>query len=104
MTAWDLKPSVRTEVGALEHALVHEPGPEFKTVVDPDAWNWDGLPRQERAAEEHAGLVEVLKDHGVTVHHLGKAGEALAESLFVRDAGFVVEGGMVIGQMVEQTR
>ncbi|UWG48734.1 N-Dimethylarginine dimethylaminohydrolase [Halanaeroarchaeum sp. HSR-CO] len=104
MTARDLTPSVRTEIGSLEHALVHEPGPEFKTVVDPDAWNWDGLPRQERAAEEHAGLVEVLEDHGVTVHRLETAGEVLAESLFVRDAGFAIEGGMVIGQMVEATR
>ena len=104
MTTWDLTPSVRSEVGTLEHALVHEPGPEFKTVVDPDAWNWDGLPRQERAAEEHTGLVEILEGAGVTVHHLETAGEALAESLFVRDAGFAVEGGMVIGQMVEATR
>jgi arginine deiminase len=50
---WDLEPSVRSEYGSLDQVLVHEPGEEFKSVVDPDAWNWDGLPRQEKAAKEH---------------------------------------------------
>ncbi|SFG48664.1 N-Dimethylarginine dimethylaminohydrolase [Halopelagius inordinatus] len=101
---WDLEPSVRSEVGRLERVLVHEPGPEFNTVVDPDAWNWDGLPRQERAADEHAELVDILESHGVTVHRLGGARDQLAESLFVRDVGFAIEGGMVVGKMVEETR
>ncbi|MFC4550270.1 MULTISPECIES: dimethylarginine dimethylaminohydrolase family protein [Halorussus] len=101
---WDLSPSVRSEVGCLESALVHEPGPEFSTVVDPDAWNWDGLPRQESAAAEHEALVEELEDSGVTVYRLGDACENLAESLFVRDVGFAVEGGLVVGKMVEETR
>ena len=104
MTDSSLSPSVRTEVGQLEHALVHEPGPEFKTVVDPDARNWDGLPRQERAAEEHQGLVETLEDHSVEIHHLGEVSTEHAGSLFVRDVGFAIEGGMVIAQMVEETR
>ncbi|MFB6266222.1 MAG: dimethylarginine dimethylaminohydrolase family protein [Halodesulfurarchaeum sp.] len=101
---WDIAPTVRSEVGTLRRALVHRPGAEFKSVVDPDAWNWDGLPRQERAAEEHERLVAALEDHGVTVHHLGEAGADLAESLFVRDVGFAVGGGVVIGKMVEETR
>ncbi|TKX76579.1 amidinotransferase, partial [Halorubrum sp. SD626R] len=40
---WGLEPSARSEYGSLEQALVHEPGDEFNSVVDPDAWNWDGL-------------------------------------------------------------
>ncbi|MFB6125533.1 MAG: dimethylarginine dimethylaminohydrolase family protein [Halanaeroarchaeum sp.] len=104
MTPWDRYPSVRSEIGRLERVLVHEPGPEFKTVVDPDVWNWDGLPRQERAADEHAALVEILEEHDVTVHRLETAGENLAESLFVRDVAFAIEGGVVVGQMVEETR
>ncbi|UPV75410.1 arginine deiminase family protein [Halorussus limi] len=104
MTGWDLSPSVRSEVGRLERVLVHEPGPEFSTVVDPDAWEWDGLPRQETAAEEHRALVEQLESDGVTVDRLGGASEGLAESLFVRDVGLAVEGGLVVGKMVEETR
>ncbi|WP_435176861.1 dimethylarginine dimethylaminohydrolase family protein [Halorussus sp. AFM4] len=104
MTGWDLSPSVRSEVGHLDRALVHEPGPEFSTVVDPDAWGWDGLPRQETAAEEHRALVEQLEEAGVTVHRLDGAREGLAESLFVRDVGLAVEGGLVVGKMVEETR
>lgn len=104
MTGWDLSPSVRSEIGTLERVLVHEPGPEFSTVIDPDAWGWDGLPRQETAASEHAALVAELEDSGVTVHRLDGAREGLAESLFVRDVGFAVEGGLVVGKMVEETR
>jgi len=104
MTDWDLSPSVRSEVGRLERALVHEPGEEFSTVVDPDEWGWDGLPRQETAASEHRALVETLEAHGVTVESLDGAREGLAESLFVRDVGFAVEGGLVVGKMVEETR
>lgn len=104
MSVWDIEPSVRSEVGALERVLVHEPGEEFKSVVDPDAWGWDGLPRRKKAAKEHAQLVERLEDHGVAVHELGEVPGDLAESLFVRDVGFAIEGGMVIGKMVESTR
>jgi N-dimethylarginine dimethylaminohydrolase len=104
MSIWDSSPSVRSEYGTLERALVHEPGPEFSTVVDPDAWDWDGLPRQEGAADEHAAVVDALEDHDVDIVQLGNAYDHLAESLFVRDVGFAIEGGMVIGKMVEETR
>lgn len=104
MSVWDLTPNVRSEVGRLERVLVHEPGDEFKSVVDPDAWNWEGLPRQKRAAKEHSRLVEVLEEHGVTVHRLGDADSDLAETLFVRDVGFAIEGGLVVAKMVEETR
>lgn len=101
---WDHTPSVRSEYGSLEQVLVHEPGEEFNTVVDPDAWHWDGLPRQERAAKEHSALVAELESHGVEVYQLETVAETLAESLFVRDVGFAVGGGMVISKMVEETR
>ncbi|WP_458189877.1 dimethylarginine dimethylaminohydrolase family protein [Haladaptatus sp. NG-WS-4] len=104
MACWELSPSVRTEVGKLESVLIHEPGPEFSTVVDPDEWDWDGLPRQESAASEHAALVEELEERDVTVYSLDNACEGLAESLFVRDVGFAIEGGVVVGKMVEETR
>lgn len=95
---------VRSEFGSLERVLVHEPGEEFASVVDPDAWGWDGLPRLKHATKEHAELVDVLESHGVTVHELGETDEDLAESLFVRDVGFVVEGGAVVGKMHEPIR
>ena len=95
---------VRSEFGSLKRVLVHEPGHEFTSVVDPDAWGWDGLPRLKQAAKEHRKLVEVLESHGVDVYELGETNETLAESLFVRDVGFVVEGGAVIGQMNERIR
>jgi len=97
-------PSVRSDVAPLEHALVHEPGEEFKQVVDPDAWGWQGLPRQKAVLKEHRAFVDRLEDHGVEVHRLTDAGEGLAESLFVRDVGFVLEGGVVVGNMYESVR
>ncbi|KAB1190703.1 MULTISPECIES: dimethylarginine dimethylaminohydrolase family protein [Haloferax] len=97
-------PGVRSEVGSLECVLVHEPGDEFSSVVDPDAWGWDGLPRLKQAAKEHEKLVQTLETHGVDVRELGETDDTLAESLFVRDVGFVVEGGAVIGQMSDRIR
>lgn len=97
-------PSVRNEFGRLKRVLVHEPGDEFKSVVDPDAWGWQGLPRQKQAAKEHRQLVEVLEENGVEVHELGEAYGDAAESLFVRDVGFAVEGGIVVGKMIEEIR
>lgn len=104
MKGWDLSPSVRSEWGKLERVLVHEPGEEFSSVVDPDAWNWNGLPRQDKAAEEHENFVATLESHGVTVYELGEVGANLAESLFVRDVAFTLEGGAVVGRMVEESR
>jgi N-dimethylarginine dimethylaminohydrolase len=104
MNGWDLRPSVRSDTGELERVLVHEPGDEFSTVVDPDDWGWNGLPRRKRVAKEHASLVETLEDHGVTVHRLGEVDSELAELLFIRDAGFALEGGMVVASMVEDNR
>lgn len=95
---------VRSEYGSLERVLVHEPGDEFASVVDPDAWGWDGLPRLKHATKEHEELVDVLESHGVTVHELGETDDDLAESLFVRDVGFVVEGGAIVGKMHEPIR
>lgn len=104
MSVWELSPNIRSDVGSLERVLVHEPGSEFKTVADPDAWKWDGLPRQEKAAGEHEAIVDALEENGVTVHHLEYARDDLAESLFVRDVGFAIEGGVVVGKMVGATR
>jgi N-dimethylarginine dimethylaminohydrolase len=101
---WDIYPNARTDVGRLERVIVHEPGDEFKSVVDPDVWSWEGLPRQKRAAKEHADVVDVLESYGVTVHELGDPSAEMAESLFVRDVGFAIEGGLVVGKMVEETR
>lgn len=95
---------VRREFGSLERVLVHVPGEEFTSVVDPDAWGWDGLPRLKQAAKEHAELIEILESHGVEVHELGDTDPDLAESLFVRDVAFVVEGGAVVGKMHERIR
>lgn len=104
MTHGDRTPSSRSEVGRLERALVHVPGDEFKSVVDPDAWGWQGLPRRKQAAKEHRELIDVLEASGVEIHELGETREELAESLFVRDVGFAVEGGVVVGKMIEEIR
>lgn len=101
---WDISPSVRSETGRLERVLVHEPGAEFSTVVDPEEWNWDGLPRQKETAAEHRELVDVLESRGVIVHHLQDVRDNLAESLYVRDVGFAIGGGIVLGRMVKERR
>ena len=104
MSGWGLRPSVRRDTGTLEEVLVHEPGEEFSTVVDPDAWGWNGLPRRKRVAKEHAAVVDALEAHDVTVHYVEEVDPELAEFLFVRDVGFALEGGMIVASMVEENR
>lgn len=91
--------SARGETGELRRVLVHEPGTEIQSVIDPDARDWDGLPRLKRVVKEHHELVAELEARGVEVVELGDVPEKLADALFVRDVGFAVEGGTVVGRM-----
>lgn len=96
--------SARGEMGELRRVLVHEPGREIQSVIDPDAWGWEGLPRLKQVAKEHRALVGELEGRGIEVLELGDVPEELAEALFVRDVGFAIEGGMVVGKMAGRNR
>jgi arginine deiminase len=71
---------VASEVGRLRQAIVHRPGLEL-TRLTPDNCDellFDDVLWADKAREEHDVFAQVLRDHGVTVHHFDRL---LAETL-----------------------
>lgn len=71
---------VASEVGQLRQAIVHRPGLEL-TRLTPDNCDellFDDVLWADKAREEHDVFAQVLRDHGVTVHHFAGL---LAETL-----------------------
>ncbi|MEO8888411.1 MAG: arginine deiminase [Jatrophihabitantaceae bacterium] len=82
---------VESEVGQLRQAIVHRPGLELTrlTPTNCDELLFDDVLWAERAREEHDVFAQVLRDHGVTVHHFGAL---FAETLRSAEAkAFVLE-------------
>lgn len=65
--------SVESEVGQLRQAIVHRPGLELTrlTPTNREELLFDDVLWADRAREEHDVFAQVLRDHGVTVHHFG---------------------------------
>lgn len=64
---------VESEVSPLRQVIVHRPGVELR-ALGPETkhqYLFDELLWVERAQEEHDQFVDVLRNHDVTVHHVG---------------------------------
>jgi arginine deiminase len=82
---------VHSEVGRLRQAIVHRPGLELSrlTPANCDALLFDDVLWASKAREEHDTFTQVLREHGVTVHHFA---DLLAETLDIAEArAFVLE-------------
>jgi arginine deiminase len=71
---------VESEVGQLRQAIVHRPGLELTrlTPSNCDELLFDDVLWADKAREEHDIFAQVLRDHGVIVHHFA---ELLAQTL-----------------------
>ena len=82
---------VASEVGQLRRAIVHRPGLELTrlTPENCDELLFDDVLWADKAREEHDVFTQVLRDHGVTVHHFA---DLLAETLSSPEArAFVLD-------------
>jgi arginine deiminase len=82
---------VHSEVGALREAIVHRPGLELSrlTPSNCDELLFDDVLWAAKAREEHDTFAQVLRDHGVVVHHTDVL---LAETLALPEAkAFVLD-------------
>ncbi|MFG2887611.1 arginine deiminase [Streptomyces sp. NPDC048297] len=63
---------VNSEVGALKHVILHEPGLDFErlTPSNKDHLLFDDVVWVSRAQEEHRAFQQLLRDRGTTVHLL----------------------------------
>ena len=108
------------EVGPLREVLVRPPaGPEFKEIskdhyleaadalVDPNgAWYWTGKkpPDIGKIKDQHAQLVQALKDENVIVHELDPLPARFAKQIYVRDPVVTLRGGAVVGRLAPRMR
>jgi len=113
-TVWGEKWGAWDEVGPLRRVLVREPGDELSVIdaaawdeeaqalVDPNGrWYWTDRrpPDQARVAEQHAGLVEVLRREQVTVDVAPALGKPFTKSIYTRDPIITTPHGAIIGRM-----
>jgi dimethylargininase len=85
-------------VEPLRRVLVRTPDESF-AVEDPEAWHYAGRPDLDRARDEHAAFVALLRKAGAEVveHDVPQPGRA--DAIFVHDPVIVTDHGAVILQM-----
>ncbi|MEV7179044.1 arginine deiminase [Kitasatospora sp. NPDC093679] len=99
---------VDSEAGRLRQVILHRPGLELSRLTprNVDELLFDDILWVKRAREEHDAFAQVLRDHGVRVHHYA---ELLAETLDLAPArawllGQVVTPAAVGPALVEPVR
>ncbi|MER5635563.1 arginine deiminase [Kitasatospora sp. NPDC002227] len=99
---------VDSEAGRLRQVILHRPGLELARLTprNVDELLFDDILWAKRAREEHDAFAQVLRDHGVRVHHYA---ELLAETLALPPArawllGQVVTPATVGAALVEPVR
>ena len=118
-SVWGERWGASDEVGRLRRVLVRRPGDEFariradawdeeaQALVDPDGgWYWTDRkpPRLDLVADQHAGLVSVLRDEGVDVVEAEPLGGRFTKSIYMRDPLVTVPGGAIILRMAVRMR
>lgn len=110
---WGKHWGVYNDVGTLRTILMSRPGDELKRITaksydpsidalinDDEQWYFrsDKGPDIAGMQREHDALVKILKDNGVEVVYMN-GGPKDPNSMFTRDMGMVVNGGIIISRM-----
>lgn len=110
---WGRRWGVYNDVGTIRTVLMRRPGDELKIITadkyDPaidalidreEQWYFrsDRAPDLEAMQAEHDALVKIFTDHGVEVV-MPEGGPRDPNSMFTRDMGMVVQGGIIVSRM-----
>ena len=110
---WGRRWGVFNDVGTLRTILMHRPGEELNVITadkydpsidalidDDEQWYFrsDQEPDLPGMQAEHDALVKILRDNDVEVVFVD-GGPRDPNSMFVRDMGMVVQGGIIISRM-----
>lgn len=110
---WGRRWGLFNDVGTLKVILMHRPGDELNIITadkydpsidalidDEEQWYFrsDQAPDLPGMQAEHDALVKILRDNGVDVVFVD-GGPRDPNSMFVRDMGMVVRGGIIISRM-----
>ena len=110
---WGNRWGVFNDVGAIKKILMHRPGnelniitkdkydPQIDALIDDDEqWYFrsDQGPNLPGMQAEHDALVKIMEDNGAEVVYVD-GGARDPNSMFTRDMGLVVNGGIIISRM-----
>ncbi len=110
---WGRRWGVLNDVGSIKMIMMHRPGDELRRITadkyDPEIdalinideqWYFrsDQAPDISGMQAEHDNLVRVLEENGAEIVYVGGSPKD-PNSMFVRDMGMVVNGGIIISRM-----
>jgi N-dimethylarginine dimethylaminohydrolase len=110
---WGRRWGVYNDVGTIKTILMHRPGDELNRITvdkydpsvealidDDEQWYFrsDQGPNLEGMQTEHDALVKIMRENGVEVVFVD-GGFKDPNSMFTRDMGIVVNGGIIISRM-----
>ncbi len=110
---WGRMWGVFNDVGTIKTILMHRPGQEMDNIKaekydpsidalidDDEQWYFrsDSGPNLTGMQVEHDKLVKILTDHGAEVLYVDGSPKD-PNSMFVRDMGMVVNGGLIVSRM-----
>lgn len=90
-------------VDPLRRVLVKRPDEAF-AVDDAERWHYTSAPDLARAREEHDGLVETLRQHGVEVVYHDEVQAHRADAIYVFDPALITDRGAVVLSMGKALR
>lgn len=111
---WGRRWGIFNDVGTIKTILMSRPGEEMKIITadkydssidalidEGEQWYFrsDKAPNIEGMQAEHDALVKILRDNGAEVIYLNGASPRDPNSMFVRDMGMVVNGGIIVSRM-----
>lgn len=116
---WDRNWGANSEVGTLRSILLHRPGVEMHTIDeskwneeagaligDNGSWYWRDRkgPNLELMQKQHDHFADVLRSEGVEVVYLDEVSPDRPKSVFTRDLGIAVPGGVILGRFAPAMR
>jgi N-dimethylarginine dimethylaminohydrolase len=87
----------------IKHARDAFVGPEL-IAAEWESLNFTSPPDFARAVDEYDGFVELLSRSGAQIHRLPPAAGVTLDSIYVRDASIVCEGGVILCRMGKPQR
>ncbi len=109
--------SLRDEIGHLWHAcgvdnewtpmravLLHRPGGELDLSDAPNNVHMLETPHLASVQQQHDGIAQTLREHGVTVHYVNPIDTPPPNQIFVADLMFMTPEGVILGRPASTVR
>lgn len=102
-TLWG-KCGMDNEYAPLKAVLLHNPGPEWEDIPDPDLLQMVDRPDLTLAREQHAAIAQAYRAAGVTVHYVEPDPVPPPNLIFCADLFFMTPEGAVLARPASTVR